>query len=412
MQKEKTFTSCARCGNCTVVCPVFGVTKNEAQSARGRMHLLSLPLAESPSSRFEDVFSSCLLCGACESACPRQLPIRDLVIESRARFSLFYGSHGVEKHVVRKVLSRQGLLAGLVKAGISIKKLNALPKDSGLRRKLGLLEESRTAPGGQPGDRISGRTGVVAKEVAYFSGCLASHLQPSIHEATRDLVGRMTESQLSVPLQQQCCGLAAQAAGALNDARKLARQNILAFAGTSGPILTSCASCSAQLQEYSSLFRGDPKWERLAMDFSQRITEFSAFFSGAMKKCTFSALDEIRVFYHDPCHLRFGGNDVSNPRDLLDRIECVTRVEGEASCCGQGGLFHLGYPELSLVIFSRSQDAALEENPDIVTTTCSGCLMQWQQGFAGQNSRVEVMHLAVLLRRLLLGEEERRDPVP
>jgi glycolate oxidase iron-sulfur subunit len=88
---EEQMQQCAKCGSCTVVCPVYRVTGRESLAARGKLHLLGTELAGRPSAAFEDLFAQCLLCGACEDVCPRELPIRGLIVEARSRFSSLYG---------------------------------------------------------------------------------------------------------------------------------------------------------------------------------------------------------------------------------------------------------------------------------------------------------------------------------
>jgi len=395
MEEPHPELSCVKCGACTVVCPVYRVEPREALTARGKMHLLSLPLAHQPSGHFEDIFSRCLLCGACEAACSRNLPITELVTRARSGFSMFYGSHGLQKAAARKALSSTGLLQGLVRAGISLKRINALPARSGLRIKLGLLEEPRPFPVGQPAssDMDSENT------LSYFSGCLARHLQPSVGRAVLDLV-HADNRQVWNPVTQGCCGLAASAAGKADEARELAWRNIETFAAGRGPILTSCASCSSHLTAYPELFTDDPEKQEVARAFSNRVVEFSSFFLNHLQNTLMlPGNQQVKIFYHDPCHLRFSKAGRQGPRNLIDRIGNVERVEavGGSRCCGQGGLFHLGYPELSRKIFQRCADGALVRSPDLVTTTCSGCLMQWQQGGAENDLPVLVRHLALVL---------------
>ncbi len=393
--------NCAKCGSCSVVCPVFRVDGRESMTARGKMHLLTTDLADRPSAVFEDLFSQCLLCGACEQVCPRSLPITDIVSRARSRFSAFYGRGGMQKVAARAVLARPGLLEGLVRAGISLQRMHALPKNSGLRLRLALLEErgsGRSAQGAASLKVHSNET--VVSAISYFSGCLARHLQPSVARATNSLLSRCGYTPL-VPAEQCCCGLAAWSAGKRDQARSLAQKNIRAFAGSSGPIITSCASCSSHLFTYPDLFAKDDPWHARAREFAGRVREFSAFFADDI-----SGLGEtvrpLQVYYHDPCHLRHSENGQTAPRTLLARagLKIVEPEDGPA-CCGQGGLFHLAYPETSARIFEKAANRALARQPDCITTTCSGCLMQYQQGLARQQTEIRVVHLAVLLAELL-----------
>jgi len=391
-------SQCARCGACTVVCPVFRAEPRESATARGRMQLLLLDLARSPSPHFKEIFARCLLCGACEQVCSRNLPITGLVIQARSRFPELYGPHPLQKKAVQTALAHPALLKNLVRAGMRLERLQGLPLSSGLRLKLGLLAQENSPTDAAPDFAAgSGRT------IHYFSGCLARYVQPAIGRATAALA-RACGLDLELPASQGCCGLAAMAAGRMEQARELAWQNIQAFAGAEGPILTSCASCSTHLQKYDDLFRHDPEKREAARVFSRRVREFSTFFQD-QERLTFGQPVRQRVFYHDPCHLRFQEQGRSAPRQLLDRIAGISRVEPDTThCCGQGGLFHIGYPELSSQIFKRCLDTALSCRPDLVTTTCSGCLMQWQAGVREHHLPIQVVHFACLLAQSLPGD--------
>ena len=307
----------------------------------------------------------------------------------------------MRRNLARITLARPGLLEGLVRAGIGLERLSLLPADSGLRIRLGLLEGARGKPG--PGRAWKSREEDGGEpRFSYFSGCLARHLQPSVGSATRLLVRELAGSGLHEPESQACCGMASWSTGNLEEARRLARNNIAAFENRPGPVLTSCASCTAHLARYPALFEDDPVWQGKAEAFSGRVRDFSAFLLEKVGRTVFPAPALRRVFYHEPCHLRFGGADRDAPRDILRQVADIALVEPDVHhCCGQGGLFHLGYPELSERIFARADDAARAAEPDAVVTGCSGCLLQWQAGMATRPGSVPVLHLAVFLGRCL-----------
>lgn len=359
------------------------------------MHLLGTVLTEPASPVFEDLFAKCLLCGACEQVCPRNLPITTLIAQARGTFSTFYGKGGLTKVVARTVLARPQLLEGLVRAGISLKRIHALPKHSGLRLRLGLLEpraSQRRYPAKPAAREESG------VDISYFTGCLARHLQPSVASSTQALLHRAGQRAF-VPDEQCCCGLASWSAGQLEQARNLAQQNIQAFSSSSGPIITSCASCSSQLYSYPDLFDKDDPWHQKAIVFAERVEEFTSYFSSLLSLTGSRA--NLAVFYHDPCHLRFREKGMSAPRNLLRSAGLhVVESDNGPFCCGQGGLFHLGYPETSEKIFTRSTESVFTREPDYITTTCSGCLMQYQQATGKRKEFPPVIHLANLLLKL------------
>ncbi|CAK8720951.1 MAG: glycolate oxidase iron-sulfur subunit [Candidatus Electronema aureum] len=396
-------TGCAKCGACMTVCPVFRTEGRESLTARGRMHLLATATStNSISIVFADVFSRCLLCGACEQVCPRNLPITQLIAETRSRFSLFDGPASLHKAAVCTVLGNPVLFEGLVRAGISLKRVLALPADSGLRLRLNLLEERQSNATVEKTEKTT-----TGGDVSYFTGCFARHLQPSIAVATKNLLRRCNLST-QIPADQCCCGLAAWSSGRIEQARDLAQRNIEAFAETDGPIITSCASCSTHLLAYPTLFAENDLWHKKAQVFSSRIQEFTAFFKEYLPP---QINNGLRVFYHDPCHLRFQKNGKENPRVLLKKMGyIILEPDDGPRCCGQGGLFHLACPETAAKIFKISSAQALTADPDCIISTCSGCLMQYQQGIAGQGKKIRVAHLAVLLEEACGGKNALKLP--
>ena len=410
--------ACVKCGTCNTVCPVYLATGNEIHTPRGKQHLKSRVEKGEVSAHYAEIFSQCLLCGACCEACPRNLDTSELVIRVRSELPRLSGLSFL-RYVSRKALVHPSLLWGLTRLGGAASSFLGgwLPPESGLHLRLqafdrnalrppvkGYIEKLRKAPVADKNYRDVGRE----QKVSFFTGCLANHLQPEIAESTQFLLARSTGCKADVPLEQTCCGMAALAAGRDVEARDLAQRNIKAFEENDFPILTSCSSCYFQLKSYIDLFADDPEWQARAGRFVDRLQEVSSFFlqvfeaeRGAVFPVQTSS--KTKVFYHDPCHLRFKLHITKEPRQLLQLIPGVELEElpEGPQCCGQGGLFQVAHPDLALMIQARVMDNFANLEAQTVLTACSGCLLQWQRGIASGTKEEKAEHLAVFMARLL-----------
>jgi glycolate oxidase iron-sulfur subunit len=362
-----------------------------------------------PSPIFEDIFSKCLLCGACVKACPRDVDITVEVRQARAGFSEFYGEHAYRKALARKVLEHPELLSIVRTFGRSFADIagKTLPKESGLRLQFALL--GHEVPEGDVPVITRSVPSAKMENLIYFPGCSATHLYPEITDSCHSLFTSFGYN-LIIPEGLVCCGLAIDSAGDLERSRELARKNILALERYEGRIMVSCGSCYAHLCRYREVLADDQAWKDRVDYVCDRLVEMSQLLDGCIPENN-SAGDaaadgsKIRVFYHDPCHLRNELNITREPRNLLCRFNAVYLIELEdgPQCCGQGGLFHLGAPELSAIIRDDLASRVLALRPDIITTSCSGCMMQWKTALAAADQKLPVLHLVELLARLQNG---------
>lgn len=398
---------CAKCGACSTVCPVYRVSGLESDTARGKLHLLG-KLGDTPhSSAYREIFSRCLLCGACRNACPRGLDLPGLVAEARSDFPRLTGSGSFSKLLATSCLAHPALLSGLTDLlKISGPLLRKLPADSGLRLKLGLfLEEPETSANRDKNapHPIEPNAPTAPAGISIFSGCLARYLRPEIGEAITTLLSTSDKAAPHSPEGQTCCGLATYSAGNPAEARRLARQNLDAFASGEGPIVTPCGSCYHQLLQYPALLAADPEYLPRAQSFVARLREMSAFLTDTRTTTSppapLSCPKTLRVFYHDPCHLRFQPGLREAPRQLLRARPEVELVElpGGPHCCGLGGTFNLAHPDLSHRIGAGLAEEIITLAPDLVVTSCSGCLIQLHRELAQTGAEIRVSHLTEFL---------------
>lgn len=396
---------CAKCGACTAVCPVYRTTGLETLTARGRLHLLEKPGGRKVTGTYRDIFSKCLLCGACREVCPRQIDIPAMVVEARHDLPQSGTKGSFVGSLLRQSLSRQQILAGL--AGIlrlSEPLLRKLPADSGLRLKLGLGIADHQPPQAIPlcGPELNSRS--ASADHLLFPGCLARHLDRQIISAAAGLITAADKAAPTTPREQTCCGLASFSAGDIDEARRLARLNIAAYEGSDAPIIVLCGSCFSHLAGYADLLAGDGEWHSRAASFCGRLREISSFLAagpGVDREISRTREEPglKRVVYQDPCHLRYRPGLREAPRKLLSMMPGVRLVELEhgPQCCGFGGLFNLAHPDLSGRISARLVADITAADPDLVVTTCSGCLIQLREKLGAAGSRAQVIHLALLL---------------
>jgi glycolate oxidase iron-sulfur subunit len=317
----------------------------------------------------------------------------------------------LQKWLVRQTLAHPALLKTAGHALGQVEQMSRLlSANSGLRLRIPTIPD--LSPG--KGYILDQREPDAPPQALYFTGCLANHLSPAIARAARRLVKRLHGQELYAPPGQGCCGMAALSAGDLVQARELARRNIRAcdtrrWRGL--PIFTSCASCYAQLKDYPRLLANDKKWAGRARDFAGRVREFAAYLLPYLNQGEGQSKigDLKKVVYHDPCHLRFGvGHDPAETdpgpaRQLINKSRCLelTELPHGPQCCGQGGAFHISHPMLAKKIGQRLWHDFARTNSPLVTTTCTGCLLQWRQGLKTAGIKAEAVHLAVLLDKSL-----------
>ena len=411
-------TRCARCGACTVVCPVYRASGGkEYYSGRGKKYLLEVMGQDTPSPIFEDIFSKCLLCGACVAACPRGVDVVKEVREARSTFSRGYGEHGYQKFLAARVLEKPELLSVVGRFGRTFHSLleKKLPADSGLRLKLAMFDQEPASIKQQtprPSAAFQPAAAGDGEQLVYFPGCSATYLSPEVLDVTCELLESLGFA-VDIPAGLACCGLAIDSIGERQKARKLARRNIEALEQQQGRIVVSCGSCYAHLRSYAELLAEDRIWAERAAELGGRLVELSQLLEQVLpdideKSSTDSpasvTTDKVlRVFYHDPCHFQNEANITREPRRVLQsfsgQVELLELVDGP-QCCGQGGLFHLGAPELAATIRDDLAEKVLAMSPDVITSSCSGCLMQWKSALAAASVKLPVLHLSELIKLL------------
>ncbi len=397
---------CIHCGLCLSACPTYVVTGRESASPRGRVYLMR-GVAEGEIELDPVVASElqlCLGCRACESACPSGVAYGAML--ERARESVVDAglrrgpARWLERWALRHIVPHRRRLHALASLLAVLQRLRLdrlvfrLPLES-LRRAGSLLPAVPGRLDRRPLPAFSAAEGERRGRVALFEGCIASELFAAINHATLRVLTR-NGFDVVVPRGQTCCGALQAHSGDLSFARKLARENLVAFSARDtaavDALVVNSAGCGAALRELEQWLPG----------------EGAAVAAKVRDVCEF--LDEVglrppphrvaaRVCYDDPCHLIHAQGIAAAPRRLLaciEGLELVSHAEPD-SCCGAAGTYNLTQPDMSRRILDAKITALEAAAPDIVATGNPGCLLQLQAGFDERELPIRVLHPVELL---------------
>jgi glycolate oxidase iron-sulfur subunit len=398
VEREKLLT-CVHCGLCLASCPTYVELGFEADSPRGRIHLMRA-LEEGtlqPTPELIRHLDLCLGCRACETACPSGVQYGALIeaarpyVEASRAAPARWGRRALVAVLTRPELRRIVFAPARLVAGAGwlerlarrlrgpwLSYAAALPRRRWRRRLPGVLE-----PAGRP-----------RGTAVLLTGCVAETLFGATNRATAALLQRAGVRVL-VPRKQGCCGALAVHLGARERAHGLARRAAatLAVAGTDW-VVTNAAGCGALLREYPTLVPDDPAAAAVA----------------ARARDALDLLAEVglprpsrplprTVTVHDPCHLAHGQGVRAVVRRLLADIPGIQLVELEESdtCCGSAGTYNLTERAMARRLLERKLDRIAATGAEVVAAANPGCILQLRAGVIMRGLSVRVEHPIDLL---------------
>ena len=121
---------------------------------------------------------------------------------------------------------------------------------------------------------------------------------------------------------------------------------------------------------------------------------------------------EKRYVYHDPCYLGRHNSLYEDPRDALDAIPGLNRIEMEGDCrdrsfcCGGGGLMLFYEPEEEQRMGVLRVQMAKEAGANVIVTACPFCLVNIEDAIkvAGLEGEMAAIDLCELIAAHLVEE--------
>jgi L-lactate dehydrogenase complex protein LldE len=235
-------------------------------------------------------------------------------------------------------------------------------------------------------------------KVALFVTCVADQVFPETAAATVRVL-EAAGVDVVFPEQQTCCGQPALTAGEPRAAARLARHHLDVFDSSDfDAIVAPSGSCTAMVcHDYPELLTD--AHDRAAA-VAARTYELTQYLVDVLGVVDIGARLDAVVTVHDACHglrkLRLG----SQTRQLLAAAGATVVEMSEAdTCCGFGGVFSFGFPEVSTRLADAKLGHAATTKARYLVSGDLACLMhlEGRRRVAGPRPSPQPIHIAELL---------------
>ncbi len=410
-----TIGDCVHCGFCLPTCPTYALWSEEMDSPRGRIYLMGEGLEGEPlGDAMVTHFDRCLGCMACVTACPSGVRYDELIMDTRAQverrhrrpwreralreavFALFPHPHRLAAmRTPLRLYQRSGLSRLVRQAGI----LDRLP------------ESLRTMESITPviGDLVPLPERVPAQgrsrgTVGMLTGCVQRVFFSEVNAATARVLAA-EGFDVVVPAGQECCGALSGHSGREEEAIAFARNLIDTFdAAGVDTIVVNSAGCGSAMKEYGHLLRDDARYAGRAEAFSARTVDVSELLAANDPVAPRHPI-ELRVAYHDACHLRHAQGVAAQPRQLLRSIpdlEVVEVPDGEI-CCGSAGVYNLLQPAAAAELGDRKATNVLATEAALLVAANPGCTLQVAAALRRRGTSLPLAHTIEVLDASIRG---------
>ena len=132
------------------------------------------------------------------------------------------------------------------------------------------------------------------------------------------------------------------------------------------------------MKGYGELLKDDPAWAERAGAFAAKVRDVTeTLVELGTAQAPRHRLD-LRIAYHDACHLAHAQGIREAPRRLLAAIPGLELVDLPESdvCCGAAGTYNLTQPELAGTLGRRKIENVVATGAEIVVAANAGCLLQ------------------------------------
>jgi len=416
---RRDMETCCRCSACKFipfenvkgynnvnVCPSIGRYNFHAYSGGGRLGLGVAMLEKELdySDKLLEVVYNCQMCGACDVSCKYAMDMEVLDPINEIRIECVESGHTLP--IFDKLVSSlrgDGPMVLDVRNG----------QDSWFE---GLEVKDYTRH---------------AVDTIYHAGCRTTW-DPVMWKVARAIISLMQKAEIDIGIagaKELCCGGRAYQLGYRRDFLRQAESNMTRIVESGAKTLvTGCAECYHAFKVLYDQFnlKGDLEVLHTTEYFTRLIQE---------GKLTFKKKLDLKVTYHDPCHLgRLGepyihwvGKEIPGqirlfdppkefrrgsygvyepPRNVLKSIPGLKLAEMErikeyAWCCGAGGGVRESNPEFAQWTARERVVEAETTGAEAIVTACPGCEKNLQEAIKDRGDRMKVYDIVELINQVI-----------
>ena len=358
----KKIRSCIDCLSCISACPVVNETSEFAgpyfMRYISKFAMDPRDCEDRAKEGFDEGLYCCTSCGKCVEVCPKEINTFGAAIEKLREIACKEGVGPLPVHANIKELIKS--------TGRSVEPLGNGPYGEGFIKavsegKINTKENDEVSTGSEVDTSVEKDENVKKPKVALFTGCMVDYRLPEIGIALLKVM-EYNDVDVVVPANQVCCGSPLLRTGQTDAFPDLVKRNEEVFKDYD-TIVTVCAGCG------STLKNDYPKY-----GVNLNVVDISEFLVERLNTEDMKPLN-MRVTYHDPCHLVRGQGISKEPREILKKIKGLEFVEMEVpdQCCGAGGGVRAGKPDIAAGLGKKKVDMVKDLGVDAVVTICPFC---------------------------------------
>lgn len=381
------FYSCADCGRCADNCPANAAGRPLAPrflTVKARdyafQHYPVFGKAHNHQPLIGNIYSedevwSCTTCGACEEECPLLVEYIDKIVDLR-RGMIDDGNVPQSLQKPLKALDNRGNPYGkMEKKRADWAKAAQFQQDSGLK----ILDGEHRAA------------------TLYFVDSITSYddRMQSIARATARILGAIGENFGILGAAEKDSGHEVRRFGEemLFQALRDHNTDAIKESGVRRIVTSDPHAYNALKHDYKDV----PTVEHISQVIAREVT------AGHLKFRPADGSQNVYA-YHDPCYLGRHNQVYEDPRNVLDAIPGLKRVEMKRSrdrsfCCGGGGLMLFYEPKEEQRMGVLRVRMAAEAGANVIVTACPFCMVNIEDAIkvAGMEEKMSVMDLTELV---------------